>query len=90
MTTNLSDFMNGSDNAPWMRDGLCVNGNPEDWFPPPAHETAAAKTLCNGCPVRVKCAAYALADSTLEGVWGGTSTNQRNWLRRKARENDAA
>lgn len=87
MSTNLSDFINGADNASWMADGLCVDAdNPDAWFPHPKHEAAAAKKLCAGCPVRAKCAAFAVADSTLEGIWGGTTFGQRDWLRRKARD----
>lgn len=86
----MSDLINGADNAPWMRVGLCVKGNPENWFPSSAHEERAATELCKGCPSKTPCLEYALADSTLDGIWGGTTPGQRAWLRRKARDNDAA
>ena len=45
---------------------------------------APAKAVCSGCPVRVECLAYALAEPQLQGVWGGTSDTERRALRRHA------
>jgi WhiB family redox-sensing transcriptional regulator len=44
--------------------------------------TAAAKAVCARCPVVGECLDYALADSSLSGVWGGTSTHERTALRK--------
>jgi WhiB family redox-sensing transcriptional regulator len=42
-----------------------------------------AKQVCAGCPFRVACAQWAL-DTNQLGVWGGTSDQDRQALRRKA------
>jgi hypothetical protein len=45
-------------------------------------ELAGAKAICRGCPVRVTCLEEAMADPGLRGVWGGTSTRERQLARR--------
>jgi WhiB family transcriptional regulator, redox-sensing transcriptional regulator len=42
---------------------------------------AAAKRLCEGCPVRRECATHALTVGEEYGVWGGYSENDRATLR---------
>ncbi len=42
-----------------------------------------AAELCDGCDVREKCLAFALANDEKWGVWGGTSPRQRGWYRGK-------
>jgi WhiB family redox-sensing transcriptional regulator len=71
----------------WVVDALCASGEPEDWFPdtrrgPPTRATSKlARTLCHGCPVQRECFEYALTfGPTLEGVWGGTTAEERRAL----------
>jgi WhiB family redox-sensing transcriptional regulator len=42
---------------------------------------AAAKRVCQSCPVRVQCATHALTVGEEYGVWGGYSENDRAALR---------
>ncbi len=42
---------------------------------------AAAKRVCDGCPVRRQCATHALTVGEEYGVWGGFSENDRSMLR---------
>jgi WhiB family redox-sensing transcriptional regulator len=42
---------------------------------------AAAKRVCDGCPVRRQCATHALTVGEEYGVWGGFSENDRSLLR---------
>lgn len=51
------------------------------WFPTEKREEAYAKRLCHGCPVERQCFMYAFERPELEGVWGATSTGQREKLR---------
>lgn len=61
---------------------LCAEVDPELWFPEqPGDRARAAKAICAECPLRARCLDVALADSSLLGVWGGTSAAQRQALR---------
>lgn len=42
-----------------------------------------AKAVCSACAVRTECLEFALADSTIVGVWGGLSETERRTLRRR-------
>jgi len=42
---------------------------------------AAAKRVCDNCPVRRQCATHALTVGEAYGVWGGFSENDRTILR---------
>lgn len=95
--TTLSDLI-GADTQPWMStpgrncdtDRLFpreVQFKADQWFPTDHRETPErAATLCAGCPVSAKCLEFALARPELEGIYGGTTTGQRNKARRAARE----
>lgn len=45
---------------------------------------AACKAVCAGCPVRDECLSWGLAHDEL-GVWGGTTDDDRQAMRRAAR-----
>lgn len=79
--------------APFMAAGKCVpppdatadevrQRADNNWFPP-NEETALATrpNPCAGCPVIVDCAAWAIPQPELEGIWGGLSTAGRAALR---------
>jgi WhiB family redox-sensing transcriptional regulator len=44
-------------------------------------EIEQRKAICRRCLVREECLAYALADPSLDGVWGGTTKPERAILR---------
>lgn len=44
-------------------------------------QTARALTVCAWCPVRADCLAHALAAGEDEGIWGGTTPDERRHLR---------
>jgi hypothetical protein len=58
---------------------LFIIGN--DIVPEPPYPPKEAKEVCDGCPVRPECLEWALENDE-EGVWGGTSSYQRQQLRR--------
>jgi WhiB family redox-sensing transcriptional regulator len=68
----------------WMRDGLCAQTDPEEFFPGKGSDVRPAKAVCAGCPVLDTCRAYALDRPELSGIWGGTSDRERRALRRAA------
>lgn len=86
----MIDFGN---DAPFAAQGLCAPppgltaaeiGRRADnnWFPP-NEETALATrpNPCAGCAVAVECAAWAIPQADLEGIWAGLTTRQRAQLR---------
>lgn len=61
----------------WMADAACRDADPDQWFPSAGLPTAMALAVCNGCPVRERCADYADAHYERHGVWGGLTFEQR-------------
>lgn len=47
-------------------------------------DARAAKRVCKECPERVPCLEYALDNPVLMGVWGGTTTKDRQAMRAEA------
>jgi WhiB family redox-sensing transcriptional regulator len=77
----LSALFSG-DSVAWQDDGSCRT---TDFDFVPDVETdeglAEAETFCRSCPVRTRCLSWAMLNDA-EGYWGGTSTYQRDQLRR--------
>ena len=48
-------------------------------------EIRMAKSVCQQCPVKQPCLDEALKNPSLQGVWGGTTGNERRRLRRESR-----
>jgi WhiB family transcriptional regulator, redox-sensing transcriptional regulator len=68
----------------WQLLGLCRGQDSGRFFHPDGERgasrgrrEAAAKALCQTCPVRAECAAYALATREPYGVWGGFTEAER-------------
>jgi WhiB family redox-sensing transcriptional regulator len=70
--------------AEWVDGALCAQTDPESFFPAKGSNAAAAKSTCKACPVRAECLEAAMADPTLDGVWGGTTPMERRALRMAA------
>lgn len=82
----LLAYLGSTEPPAWMREGSCHDtGNPDAWFPDTGSDPdmSAAIAICHRCPVRRECLTYA-TDLRLDGVWGGTTTNQRREARRGA------
>ena len=74
--------MNGYAPPPaWYADAICSQVDPELWFPEGGQSPRGAKEICATCPVLDLCRDYALADPTLDGVWGGTTLRERQAIR---------
>jgi hypothetical protein len=71
----------------WMEYGLCRQTDPNLFFPE-GHgaaitiQTEQAKSVCNRCPVRLRCLDWALDTGQYVGVWGGLSEGERRGLTR--------
>jgi WhiB family transcriptional regulator, redox-sensing transcriptional regulator len=73
--------------AEWWSLGACLAADPDLFFPiseagPARQQVTAAKRVCAGCQVREQCLSYALATGPIQGVWGGTSEEERRALAR--------
>lgn len=70
----------------WMADAACQESSLD--FVPPRGTTPAAmaalRAVCADCLCLKDCLAFALEDETLQGVWAGTTAQQRKRLRQEA------
>jgi hypothetical protein len=64
-----------------MERAACRGEDPSVFFPGLGGTTTKARAICSVCPVRQGCLEYALADTELAGVFGGTSERERRKLR---------
>lgn len=66
----------------WQERALC-RGEDRDQFFPDTKQGAQLKQRCKtGCEVQADCLLYALATDAV-GIWGGTSTKERQAMKRK-------
>lgn len=66
-----------------LAQALCTQADPEAWFPETDGNAAPAQAVCHTCPIIARCLDLALSmPASLDGVWGGTTPNQRRALRR--------
>lgn len=70
----------------WQHRGLCRSYPVDLWFPERSEHATAAKALCAQCPVEAQCRAWAISQPALLGVAGGLSAEERQRLRRQARQ----
>ena len=80
-----------SPKAEWWSRAACRSADPELFFPvsaagPSLAVITEAKAVCAACDVRRECLAFALATRQPYGVWGGTSPEERQVLRKRAGE----
>jgi WhiB family transcriptional regulator, redox-sensing transcriptional regulator len=74
----------------WRHDAACRRADPELFFPigtagPALRQIGEAKRICRACPVRTHCLAWALENGVTDGVWGGTTPNERRAIRTPSR-----
>jgi len=73
----------------WRAAGACLSADPEIFFPVSgsgvsAYQIAEAKRICAGCQVRQECLAFATRNGESNGIWGGTTPEERTKARRAA------
>lgn len=76
------------DHSGWWSRAACRSADPELFFPislsgSSAGEIDKAKAVCAKCAVRSHCLAAALALGHVQGIWGGTTEEERQRLRRQ-------
>ncbi len=68
----------------WQSEAACRGQGSRQWVgETDGSPYAAQKAVCAVCPVREPCLAYALANKSLMGCWGGTTEAERRELRRQ-------
>lgn len=60
----------------WMVRGACAGSGSRLFLSEYQLDVDRAKAICRSCQVRETCLAYALADPTTKGVWGGTTARE--------------
>src|SRR5579872_1969649 len=71
----------------WRASGACVSADPDLFFPIATGVVAAsqfrkAQLICAGCGVRQQCLDFAMHNGEMNGVWGGTTPEERIRARR--------
>jgi WhiB family redox-sensing transcriptional regulator len=71
----------------WRTVGACLAADPDLFFPIAAGPAAkkdvtAALRICDGCRVRQQCLEFAMQTGEAEGIWGGTTPEERTHARR--------
>lgn len=90
LTHSLSEWQQHPDRG-------CRGQSPDIWFPTevdpdtgeehePAYASPNVKRICDRCPVRPECLAWAL-DNDVQGIWAGTTTYERSLLKRPRHRN---
>ena len=72
----------------WRSLAACMSADPDIFFPisssgPAISQVEEAKAICVGCQVRQSCLDFALATGQVHGVWGGTTEEERQLMRRR-------
>ena len=79
----------------WREHASCRSCSPDLFFPAGTtgaarHEIAAAKAVCEACPVQSQCLRFALKTGQAYGIWGGTTEDERVAIKRMQRQWRAA
>ncbi|GAA2497043.1 WhiB family transcriptional regulator [Terrabacter carboxydivorans] len=68
----------------WKEYGTCRQTDAELWFAETSRRVhARAASICDDCPVRRSCLAWALVFDEAFGIWGGLGAPERRPLRRR-------
>jgi len=59
---------------------VCSQTDPEMWYPDKGEAVAAAKKLCNTCPIKNICLEFAIVNHETHGIWGGVGAGERRRL----------
>ena len=68
----------------WRAEGACRSADPDLFFPIASGVVAVSRALriCAGCGVKQQCLDFAMQNGEMNGVWGGTTAEERLRARR--------
>ncbi|NUR91631.1 MAG: WhiB family transcriptional regulator [Nonomuraea sp.] len=74
----------------WAAHAACQDADPSLFFPitweeRPGRPEERARRVCRSCPVRAACLDWALRTGEPDGMWGGTTPEERRRLRARLR-----
>jgi WhiB family transcriptional regulator, redox-sensing transcriptional regulator len=70
--------------AAWQDRAACKGHQPDLWYPDgmqgqnDAYRYAAARVVCDTCPVKAECLTHAIATDERHGMWGGLTPTERD------------
>lgn len=72
----------------WHEVARCKEMDPDLFFPvgttgPALLQIEAAKAVCRTCTVQRECLQYAVESNQEYGIWGGTTEEERRFMRRE-------
>ena len=85
VTTDVTEIDFDPDNLlTWRDDAVCRGFDISVFFPDESDSKsiAHAKEICASCPVQQECTSYAVEHNQTDGIWGGTTRQERRRLRR--------
>ncbi len=92
----MSELAADADGNPWRDRAACQSVSADLFFPigrtgDAVEHIEAAKAVCRTCPVREACLRFAIETNQEAGIWGGTSEEERDrirraWLARRRRQ----
>ncbi len=87
-TSQLGRWNDGA----WRLDAACATMDTLIFFPigetgPATPQVQLAKKICASCPVREECLEFAIATIQNDGIWGGTTEDERRLIKRARRVN---
>ena len=74
---NIVTFRKGFKLGSWGARGACRRHPTAWWFGGQRPEVARARRICDTCPVNAECLAHAMARPGIDGMWAGTTPEQR-------------
>ena len=83
--------LDGITTGPDFTDAACAGHDPELWFPTPPGDYTTARGICETCPIRDRCLAYAMRReghghwTNRHGMWGGKTPDERWRMERQGR-----
>ncbi len=81
--TSLNDLVSPEESSPdWRDNAVCMQTDPEAFFPEKGGSTREAKQICLGCGVVDQCLKYAVENDERFGIWGGMSERERRRYKR--------
>lgn len=70
----------------WVNDARCTTTGAEAWWPDTKtdpYRTGTALEICESCPVKAQCLQWALDNREVDGIWGGTTADERAQMLRE-------